>query len=165
MHRGRFPALLVLAFVLAGCSTASRLEELLPPSGEVAVVNRHATDVLVSVTGGDELTVSNRTFNSALVQTLNNTGVFSSARNYGVSKYKLIVVILTLERSAFGSQVDISSHWILRGADGTEVWSDSVTGTGNSYAFAGVARIRASHEGAAKAAIIEGVGKLSQLSL
>ena len=165
MHGVKVSTIFVLVLMVAGCSTASRLEEVVPPTGAVAVDNRHNADVKVKVSGGDELTVSNRTFGSALVQTLNNTRVFSSARTYGVSKYELIVVILTLEKSAFGGEVNFSSHWILRTADGKELWSDTVNGTGTSYAFAGVARIRASHEAAAKDTIIQGVEKLSRLSI
>lgn len=164
MQAVKISALFVLLFMVAGCSTTPRPEGLVPPIGEVAIVNQHSADVLVKVTGSGIL--SDRNITSALVRTLNNTKVFSSAQPYGVAKYQLIVAILTKEHySFFRVEVNISSDWILRAWDGTEVWSDTVKGTGISDAFFANARHRAAQERAAKETITNGVEKLSQLSL
>ncbi len=165
MHAVKISALFVLGFMVAGCSTEPRPGGILPPIGEVAVVNQHSADVLVLVTGGDFfLATLSRRMQTALMQILDNTKVFSSAQPYGVAKYELIVVIRTKEHySFFRVEVNISSDWILRTRDGTEIWSATVKGSGISDAFFAESRHRAAQERGAKESIIKGVEALSQL--
>ena len=163
MNKVRITALFIVVIIVSGCSILPRIEEVVPQTKEVTIVNHHNADVRIDVTGGDELSVSSEFFRSALMQTLNTNQVFSSAKTQGDSQYEIIVLILSIEKS--WATVEMVSLWILRTSDGTEVWSESIEGNGSSSSISGAERVRAATEGAVKATIIKGVENLNQLSL
>ncbi len=155
----------LLVLLIVGCSTTSRLEELVPPAEELAITNKHSASVHVSVIGGDMRYTDSNHFETALIQSLVESGVFSSTVNREDTKYKLSVIILKFDRSGMGYEYYITSKWILQNSDDVIVWSDIVGGNGYSSNLGGIARHRAASEGASRATIANGVSELSKLTL
>lgn len=158
---------IIILFVgaIVGCSTVGRIEELVIAPDEIKIINRHDVSVRVEVIGGHMRFVSSKIFKTALLKNLNTAKVFSSAKVEGSAQYELFVIIQKAIHSAFGGDYFISSKWILRSKNGTEIWSEQINGKGSSSDFGGVSRVRSSAERAAKATIANGIEKLSQLRI
>jgi len=154
-----------VVLLMAACSTSGRVSEIAGTRDTIAMTHRHEASVSVFVTGGDESFVSSKTFGESLVRTIESTGLFSSATLAGSGTYDLSVVILSMTHSWWGDEYSVSSLWTLSSADGKEIWSETIGGTGTSDIMGGNARMRESSERAAKSAIEMGVAKLSALEL
>jgi uncharacterized membrane protein len=148
---------------LAGCSTVGRKEEVVGSQAAIKIVNRHTGAVTVSVIGGDERLITGQVFSDALLQTLGDNKIFSSASAAKGGNYELNVVIMSMSHPFLAYVADMTTLWTLRTPEGKELWSETINASGHSAQFGGVARTRASFEGAARASIEIGVSKLSEL--
>jgi hypothetical protein len=154
-----------LLCLLSACSTLGRKEEMTGIAASMTIVNQHSGAVSVSVTGSDERLVTAAVFSESLIQTIKDTRLFSSASPAKGGPYELSVVLLSMSHPFLAFVADMSSQWTLRAADGKEIWTETIHASGRSSQFAGVARVRASYEGAARSTIEIGITKLSALKL
>lgn len=152
-------------FLVAGCSTVGRVNEVAGNQEQIKLVNRFTNSVSVTVSGGDERFVSSKVFSAALIKTIRDTRLFQSASTAKGGDYELSVVILSMSHPFLAFVANMSSLWTLRTPDGKELWSETIKASGHSSAFGGVQRIRASYEGAARAVIENGLSEVSALNI
>lgn len=156
--------ILLSSFVMLACSSTGRIEELIVNPDEVKISTQHNGSIRISVIGGDKLMVSSELFKTALAESLIKSKVFSSIKDSNTTEYKLFIAILRSESFKLGHGSLMTSQWILHKND-QEVMSETVTGNGSSNNFGGVARMRASAEGASKDTIRNGIEAISNLEL
>lgn len=165
MKAKRVVCLALTGGLLAACSTAGRLDKVIPDMADITVKNRHAGSVYVRVAGGDDSFVSTDTFAKALVQGLNESRVFESVSLIGSGDYELRVMIKGSSKTFLGGECWTNSRWQLRSNDGKMLWESEIKRSGTSMDFGGAARIRKSAERASRAVIEAGIKALAELEL
>jgi len=162
----RFGLIVAILLTIVACSARARIPKLVASTSDFSIENRHKNNVSVTVIGGDEQFVSSSAFAEALVNSLNSSKVFANASTTSSSgDYDLIVIITSAIHGALWYNHYISAKWILKDADGSEIWSDTIKAKGHSNYIGGLGRSQRSAERAAKSVIMIGVSKLSSLEL
>jgi len=171
----RLILLILASLAVAGCASPVTHQMMVPT--DLVTTKTHPETVSVAVNGGnktDEMgksQISNEEFALALQEAITRSKIFSRIEPGPSAQYLLTAQIISLDQPTFGFSftVKLEVGWTLKRADtGKIVWRESIRSeftAGAGDAFAGVTRLRIATEGAARANIASGLGKISQLEL
>jgi hypothetical protein len=140
------------------------------------IAGQHAQSVSVSTSGGGETSsvgkpqISDADFTRALIESINQSKVFSQVVPGTGGNYALQVAIISMEQPTFGGSftVKMEAAWSLRRSDGTAVWQEGIRSAHTATmddSMVGVTRLRLATEGAARENIKQGLAKISRLNL
>lgn|SRR5262245_1727768 len=148
------------------CAMPATFTGMVPAAFETA--KKHPYSVRVRVSGGrdDEAPgrphIPNDAFNQALVHSVLRSQTFSrvvDGQNKGAD-YLLTVTLFSMDKRAFGSSVRLEAGWTLQRAEtGTIAWQESILSEFND------ASVQLATEGAARNNIVQGLARISRLSL
>lgn len=174
-HRGSGMLALFLALaLLAGCATPATYQGMVSDRFDIA--RQHDKSVSVSTSGGSETSsigkpqISDADFTRALMESINQSKVFSQVLSGAGANYALQVAIISMEQPTFGGSftVKMEAAWSLRRSDGAVVWQEGIRSTHTATmddSMVGVTRLRLATEGAARENIKQGLAKISRLNL
>jgi len=171
----RLAVCILAALAVAGCASPVTHQMMVP--ADLVATRTHPETVRVAVNGGNatdgmgKSQISNEEFALALQEAITRSKIFSRIEPGPGAQYLLTTQIVTLDQPSVGFSFTVKMEvgWTLTRADtGKIVWRESIRSeftAGAGDAFAGVTRLRIATEGAARANIATGLGKISQLDL
>lgn len=164
---------LVLFFcsLLVGCASPAKSRAMV---GHTLPQAATAHDSVIVVVEGGEKThgtlrslISNGDFSTALIASLQKTGLFKSVGTSGDATFRLETTLEDLAQPKAGASMTVTLQvdWrLIRISDTQVLWHDNIFSTntvGAFVAFSGVKRIRLATEGAARTNIEQGLSKLA----
>lgn len=177
MFRLHCPAVVVTAFLLAGCATPARMEQMAAPGVvgiNVAVPQAlHGSIALGEVTGGKETNplwtsqVSGPDFAKALESSLQRASLLQQGRQPG--RYVLSAKLGELDQPLGGINMTVTvavAYTLVERATGRTIWQKTLT-TAYTASFGdaliAVERLKLANEGAVRANITELLSDLYRL--
>jgi hypothetical protein len=154
------------SLLLGGCTTAARVEGMVP--ADFATAKSHPRTVRVTVTGGHESVAVGRpqitdgAFKEALITSIIRSKTFAKVteEQNPSEDYRLTVTLFALDKRVFGQAVKLEAGWTLRrAATGAVVWQESLVTQSNDSNF------QLATEAAARDNIAAALGKISKLDL
>ena len=175
MTRCAVRLLLAATLLCAGCASGAK------PEGMIAQIHlpihKSPSKVIVSVIGGRETSamwtsqVSDVDFAQALLQSIEQSGLFAHARKYGSAEYLLQAFIARINQPLFGTSMTVSmevNYYLTRTERKQVVWQKAVSSTYTApfgEAFVAATRLQLANEGAARKNIEQAIHEISQLRL
>jgi len=168
------PAVLsLLCLWLVGCGLAARADRMTPG---VSPAKQHPTSVSVAVNGGNKTNplwtseIAGEDFRTALIDSINASRLFTAVTADQPDMNLTVTLIKTIVPSSGMTMTStVVAQWHLARVTDSAMVADEYIVTpfeaGPFDALLAVERVRAANEGAARANIVEGLRRLSDLTI
>ena len=176
MRRVSIHLLLATTMICTGCTAVAAKPEAMTVQIRLPI-HKSPSTVAVAVMGGRDTSamwtsqIADVDFAQALLQSVEQSGLFVQAPKDGSAKYLLQAFIVKINQPMIGLSMTVSmevDYALARTEPKQVLWQKAVSSTYTaplSEAFVGVTRLRLANEGAARENIEQAIQEMSQLQL